>query len=112
MKISLEGWRRRTGWWNISDRDISKLEISSDSPSVYDYSKTYLYRDDSGNVVVEHRTQNLRLNGHYLARTTLTANDIASLARIAFRGKPFDEIVNLLSESRQKKKSEDKRSRR
>jgi hypothetical protein len=105
MKISMEGWRRRAGWWGISERDLSKLEVSDNSPSIYSSTETYLYRNDNGEVVVENKTPNLGLNGHYLARMTLTTKDIAALARVAFQGKPFEEIASLLSKPRRKKKA-------
>jgi hypothetical protein len=95
MEVFLEGWRRNCGSLNISRAEVESLELT-EAPSSYSPSKTYFFSNKKGDVFIKHQAPNLRLNGDYLASIKLTAEDIAAMARAAFKGRPFDEIIKLL----------------
>ena len=98
MEVSLEGWRRNCGSLNISRAEVETLEFT-EAPASYSGSKIYFFRRKNGEVVIRHRAPDLRLNGDYLASIKLTPEDIAAMARVAFKGRPFEEVVALLAGS-------------
>jgi hypothetical protein len=101
MRISMSGWRRDVLNHHVVDRDVADLEPSEDK--TYFANEAYIEKSDTRfnaepeGLEVAAVAEKLSLNGDYVVRVKLTKDEIANLARIAFRNDPFGDVVTAFS---------------
>jgi hypothetical protein len=97
MRVEMAGWSRDCGAHKIAEVDLAKLDALTGVPGRYDAQKTYIYPNPRGEVVVERKAGGIVLNGNFLLSLQLTPEDVAAMARIAFKGMPFEKVAALLA---------------
>jgi hypothetical protein len=101
MRLSLYGWGRYVLNHDLINFDVSDLELSRDR--TYFGDQAYIERHDPESdgepdgLELVAKASNVSLNGDFLVRVRLTKDEIANLARIAFRDDPFADVVAALS---------------
>ena len=100
MKVSCSGWRR-----TVLDHDLIEGDISHVKPSEntrYYAGEIYIEVKDRKLAILS-RAENLHLSGDYFFRISLSRNEIANLAMVAFGKKQLSGVIDALSKVRSSK---------
>jgi len=95
MEISCIGLRRWVHTHTLGSGDVPVVQGPGPS-GLYSIDQIYVETEDDDITIIS-GARKLSLSGNYVVRVRLTRGDIANLARVAFEGQPFGQVVDALS---------------